>query len=169
MLVEKIYFDMDGVLADFDRGVAELCHMTPLNINTECDPIKDDEMWAAIKDVGNFYDKLELLPGAKEMFDLIYQRYGDRCEILTGIPKQRRGIVTAGDDKINWVRRLLSEDIKINIVYRAEKAGFCTGSGSVLIDDYGKTVGEWTSAGGTGIRHISAEDTISRLKDLGIL
>ena len=27
MTAEKIYFDMDGVLADFDRGVRELCGM----------------------------------------------------------------------------------------------------------------------------------------------
>lgn len=31
MKIEKIYFDMDGVLADFDRGIRELCHMDPLN------------------------------------------------------------------------------------------------------------------------------------------
>ena len=169
MIVEKIYLDMDGVLADFDRGVAQLCNITPLQINNECDPQKDDEMWAEIKKISHFYDKLELIPGAKEMFDMIYGRYGDRCEILTGIPKQKRGIVTAGEDKINWVRRLLSKDIKINIVYRAEKSGFCSGSSYILIDDYKKTIGEWSSAGGTGIWHISAEDTISRLKELGIL
>ena len=28
MKAEKIYLDMDGVLADFDRGVRELCGMT---------------------------------------------------------------------------------------------------------------------------------------------
>ena len=28
MTVEKIYFDMDGVLADFERGVEEICGLT---------------------------------------------------------------------------------------------------------------------------------------------
>jgi len=29
MRYEKIYFDMDGVLADFAKGVRELCGMEP--------------------------------------------------------------------------------------------------------------------------------------------
>ena len=27
----RIYFDMDGVLADFDRGVRELCGLEPVS------------------------------------------------------------------------------------------------------------------------------------------
>ncbi len=33
MTVEKIYFDMDGVLADFERGVKEICGLTPPSQN----------------------------------------------------------------------------------------------------------------------------------------
>ena len=29
-MIKKIYFDMDGVLADFDRGVTRLCGLKPL-------------------------------------------------------------------------------------------------------------------------------------------
>ena len=64
-------------------------------------------MWDAIRKIDHFYDKLELMPGAKEMFGRIWDRYGERCEILTGIPKPERGILTAGEDKIRWMRRMI--------------------------------------------------------------
>ena len=71
-----------------------------------------------IKKVDNFYDKLEFMPGAEKMFRTIYEKYGDKCEILTGIPKPKRGILTAGEDKIKWAHRLLSEDIVVNTFYK---------------------------------------------------
>ena len=61
----------------------------------------------------------------KELFDYVYNKYGDKCEILTGVPKPRRGITTAGDDKIKWVRRLLSNDVVVNIVWREDKPDYC--------------------------------------------
>ncbi len=168
--VKKIYFDMDGVLADFERGVKELCHMDPPNQNDkDKNPKADDEMWTRIKEVDHFYDKLELMPDAKEMFDLVYNKYQDRCEILTGIPKKNRGIETSGEDKKKWIKRLLSEDIVVNIVYREEKPQYCSGPDCILIDDMAKNIKEWEADGGTGIQNISAKDTIVGLKEIGVL
>ena len=170
MEVKKIYFDMDGVLADFERGVKELCHLTPPYQNAKKHKSgEDDEMWERIKEIGNFYNRLELMPGAKEMFDLVYGKYKDRCEILTGIPKEKRGIVTAGADKEKWVKRLLSEDVKVNIVYREEKPLYCSGPDCILIDDMEKNIKEWEAGDGTGIQNKSAKETIEKLKELGIL
>ena len=159
---------MDGVLADFDRGVRELCGMEPLEQDSRS-PEKDDALWAKIREVDHFYDKLELMPGAEELFKAVYGKYGNRCEILTGIPKPKRGIETAGEDKKNWTKRLLSKDVVVNIVYREEKPGYCSGSDCILIDDLKKNIESWESDKGTGILHKSAEETMRRLKELEIL
>lgn len=168
MTVRKIYFDMDGVLADFDRGLIELCSFDPHDQMIE-DEAADKQMWEAIKEEKHFYDHLELKPGAEEMFRLLYDKYGSCCEILTGIPKAKRGIDTAGEDKISWVRRLLSEDIPVHIVYKEEKKNYCTGEDCILIDDYARNIEEWEAFGGTGILFEDAERTLKELTELGIL
>jgi beta-phosphoglucomutase-like phosphatase (HAD superfamily) len=164
--IRKIYFDLDGVMADFDRGVYELCGMDAFSHE---DDKSDDIMWLRIKEVGHFYDKLELMPGAKELFDDLYAKYGDKCEILSGIPKPRRGITTAGEDKISWVRRMLSKNVKVNIVYKEDKPDYCTGEDCILIDDLPANIRAWEDMGGTGIINSGADDTRQTLVEMGIL
>ena len=169
MEVKKIYFDMDGVLADFEKGIRELCHMEPQSQNGKRSKKIDDLMWEAIRNVDRFYDRLDLMPGAKEMFDTVYEKYGGRCEILTGIPREERGLATAKDDKINWTHRLLSENVKINAVCRKDKINFCTGAETILIDDREKTIIEWRENGGIAVLHTTPEETIRELERLGVL
>ena len=66
---------MDGVLADFDRGIREFCGMEPASQGEEWPPGDDMPMWAKASKVPHFYDKLELMPGAKEMFERVYGKY----------------------------------------------------------------------------------------------
>jgi len=161
---------MDGVLADFDRGVSELCGLVPQSLNSaHRSQEEDDRMWQQIKKIDHFYDKLELMPGAKTLFDMLYRQYGEKCEILTGIPKAKREIETAAEDKISWVHRLLAKDIKVNIVYREEKPKYCDGPEYILIDDMKKNVSEWNAMGGTGILCANAEAVMGQLRKLGII
>ena len=166
MQIEKIYFDMDGVLADFDRGMEELCYMENQK-QGEAGSNSDDELWNAVRSVDNFYDKLEPVSGAVEMFKKIYSVYGDKCEILSAVPKPHRNIPSAREDKIKWVRRVLSDQVVINLVYRAEKQDFVKGKGCILIDDYQTNIDEWISAGGTGILFESADKILEKLKEFG--
>ncbi len=155
MEVRKIYFDMDGVLADFDRGVMELAGgPRPKLTQTE---EEDARMWELIRKVPHFYDRLEPMPGAVAFFQKVYSTYGDRVEILTGIPKPHRHIDTAGEDKITWAHRLLSKDLVVNIVFTEEKKHFCTGKDCILIDNYEKNILLWTAMGGTGILYTDTE------------
>jgi hypothetical protein len=67
------------------------------------------------------------------------------------------------------MKRILSDKVKVNICYRAEKILKCTGPETVLIDDLEKNILEWRAEDGTGILHRTAEKTMKELKKLGIL
>jgi len=165
MQIDKIYFDMDEVLADFNRGIRELCHMEPVDqaVSTKED---DDALWAAVREAGHFYDRLEPVNGSIEMFKMLQEKYGDKCEILSAVPKPHRGIVTAGEDKISWVRRLLGEEVVVNIVLRAEKKNYVKGKGYILIDDLEKNVLEWEAEGGTGLCFKGAAETLKCIEEI---
>lgn len=158
-----VFFDMDGVLADFDKCVRDLCRREPV-VQGRCSNIETDALWDAISRIPHFYAKLEPIAGSVEMVQTVYTEIGDRCRILTGIPKPRRNVIDAADDKIDWVRRFVSPDIQVHAVYRAEKKRFCTGSQDILIDDYDKNIREWQKSGGTGILFVTPEQTMAELQ-----
>ena len=162
----KIYFDMDGVLANFNKGVIDLLHLKPINQSDPFDYKKTNALYAKMRTVDHYYDKLEPIQEAVDLLLELYEKYGDDVQILTAIPKPHRGIITAPEDKINWTKRLISDKIKINICYRAEKANFCTGVDCILIDDYDKNIKEWETLGGTGILYTNIEDVKNALNKI---
>lgn len=165
----KIYFDMDGVLADFERGVRELTGLSSPEAGKRRTYEEDEAMWVKIRGTDHFYDRLEPVSGALEMFRRLYDKYGDGCEILTGIPKPRRGILTVAEDKKNWAARMLSADLKVNLVYREEKKNYCSGKESILIDDLPVNIREWEEAGGRGILFTDVPSAIRELEQMDIL
>jgi len=168
MIPEKIYFDMDGVLADFDGGIRNLCHMEPVKQKKE-ENEETYRMWDSVRSIEHFYDRLEPYPDTVNIFFILKNKYKNRVEILTGIPKPKRHIENAAEDKIRWVRRILGEDVIVNIVYKEEKKNFVRSKECILIDDYSVNIEEWNSMGGTGILHINADTTKKRLEELEVL
>ena len=164
MSLKKIYFDMDGVLADFRRGVRELAGFQMSQ--TDQDSVlenEDDAMWEAVSRVEHFYDRLEPLSNGIKMFRFVEKKYPGSIEVLTGIPKPRRGILNAGEDKISWVKRILGEDIPVHIVFKEDKKNYCKGKDYVLIDDRRTNIEEWEEAGGTGILYKEPGQTEEKL------
>jgi len=166
--LDMIYFDMDGVLADFYRGVREMCGMDVPDQN-RMDRETNDLMFARIRDTPDFFLRLKPIEGTVELFHTMRGLYGDRVEILTGIPKPSRNVPRAAEEKVGWVRKNIDGDVVVHTVLRSEKADFVRGRGSVLIDDLERNIDAWNEAGGTGILFTDSDSALARLKDLGLL
>ena len=143
-----IYFDMDGVLADFKSG-AEQAGAAYVPAGTT-DKKADDDMWDQIRKTPHFYAGLPEISRAVQLFKDL-QAAGEKPEILTAIPKPHYGIKYAAEDKKAWVETHLGPGIPVHICYRAEKIHKCGGPNDILIDDQDRNIQEWQAAGGTGI------------------
>lgn len=143
-----IYFDMDGVLADFRVGVEQL--KIPYVPADTTDKAADDAMWDAIRVDAHFYAGLPEIPGGVWLFKAL-QAAGLAPEILTAVPKPVHNIPNAAGDKIAWNEAHLGPGIRTHICLRAEKINMCRGPQDILFDDLEQNIQEWRKAGGTGV------------------
>ena len=152
----KIYSDMDGVIADFDRMVRSI---TGRGYNDE-----DVRRYVAKK---NFWLNI---PPTKD-FDIYWnfiKKY--KPDILTAYP--RWDVDGAKKGKAAWNRkytRIPAE--RLHVVARKNKQMFAYDSinnrPNVLIDDHLQNIEEWKASGGIGIYHTNALSSIMQLKGLG--
>jgi len=74
----------------------------------------------------------------------------------------------ADQQKHRWVAEHFGSDVVVHVVRRsADKAQFAT-PGAILIDDKRKSIDPWEAAGGIGVHHVSAANSIAQLKQLGL-
>ena len=169
-MIEKIYFDMDGVLVNFNGGVEELCGVIPESQGTQHrSRSKEDEMWTKIASVPHFYSKLKPIDDSFKLISFARELVGyENVEILTGIPKPNRKVAFASEDKIKWIKEYIDENIIVNTCLRAEKSKFAKNSAYILIDDHPGNIKAWNKAGGTGILFKSVESTLKLLEGMNM-
>ena len=168
LLTEKqrftLFTDLDGVLVDFDP-IAE-----------EITGFKRDQ-WGTKEVKRNFWKAFEReakagretwgrMPPMADAFELwnYVKKYDPHILSATG------HIKTAELEKRKWVAKHLhiTDQSKVHFVRNSkDKAMFATPT-SILIDDRNKSIDPWIAAGGIGILHKNAADTIKKLKELGI-
>ena len=149
----KIYFDMDGVLADFQKYFKQ--HYPEI-----VDPwdLTDEEFWPKVKAIPDFWENLPVLEGALELFE--YAKQNHEVEILSS-PSSHDHRSYGG--KIKWVEKHLGEDIRVNLVTRKHKQKFAE-EDSVLIDDIEKTCKEFEQKKGLSIVFKTAQQALNELK-----
>ena len=154
----QIYCDMDGVLADFEKG-----------IKTMIGGKFSDARWNELPD--DFFLQLEPMKDAQQLWDFIgkYDPF-----VLTAIPRSSRGPISsrATGEKTRFMKRWCGvEPNRMYPVMRADKMRFAIdgrdGRPNLLIDDHSKNIAQFKSAGGIGVRHTSARQTIKELKEIG--
>lgn len=166
-LYDHICCDMDGVISNFREGASEI-----LGDDIDGDSLQSlpwaekSKLFSSKLDNVGFWANLKPLPDYYVLWGHI-KPY--RPIIVSAFPSwdaDSDNYATVG--KIKWCRKyLLIPEDRINIVRRTDKQKFAInndGQPNVLIDDHAKNIKEFEAAGGIGILHTSALDTITKLK-----
>ena len=156
----KFYFDMDGVLADFDASAPK----NSQSLNHPSESMNDAEkqakkqFWLTIEQNKNFWRDIPVFAGIKE----ILKSAQDKGEIfvLTKTPSAKHFV--GGQDyvdfitkeKIDWILKNLPEffDEKHIIVCDGKKGALIKPTATdILIDDRTENITEWEQYNGRGI------------------
>ena len=152
----KIYCDMDGVIVDFEGAYEKLTGK-----NIKGNHVKGDaDFWQPITDAGeSFWTEMEWMIDGKELWNYI-KPYSPK---LLSAPSRQESSRTG---KQKWVEQNIPGTILL--LKSAEYKQFYASPKSILIDDRTDNIQRWKAAGGVGILHTSAADTIQQLKELGL-
>jgi hypothetical protein len=154
-----LYCDMDGVVADFERGY-EIMFGEKAPARTAPKPERD-RMWKNVRSVGNFFLSLPLIPDAQVLWEYI-KNYNPT--FLTGIDAS---VDPCENDKRSWIINHFGSHVPVICCEASEKARWCN-PGDTIIDDLAKHRQKWLDKGGRWVLHTSATDSILQLKALGI-
>ena len=83
-------------------------------------------------------------------------------EVLTGASNLKNAI----EHKTQWVHNNLAP-LTVHVTRSSKKREFAAPN-HILVDDWVRNIGQWEEAGGIGIHHTSAIETIEKLTKLGI-
>lgn len=156
--VGRLFLDMDGVLADFDKRAAEVFGMPPREFEALHGEAK---FWDLLYATPDFFATFDMMPDAP----LLWGRTKHLSPtILTGLP---RGNWAVGQ-KQRWIAAKLGPDVPVITCFASEKAKFCA-PGDVLVDDRPKYADRWRAAGGTFVVHTSAAASLLELERIGML
>lgn len=148
----QLFLDLDGVLADFDRGVRAVTGKAPEELPLSA-------MWRALARAPAFFDTLEFMHDAEALWRFCAPH---NPTILTGLPHGS----WAPDQKRRWVARMLGAHVPVITCMSREKPRYAR-PGHVLVDDRASARAGWEAKGGVFVHHTSADSSIAALRRLG--
>lgn len=157
----------DGVMFDFEKHALEVTGFTMDEVNVSKEAKR--KFWGAInahiKAGHKFFEELELMDDAPVLWEYLLN-----TGLTLHICSATGNTTNAEGEKRAAVRRHFGDkyaDEAHLVRHSQDKAQYATPT-TILIDDRLKSINPWVEAGGIGILHISAVDTIRQLKEMGI-
>jgi len=155
--ITKIYLDMDGVIADFNKRYKELYKIEPKDADTYKTFDKFFTMFIAEKQ----FAKLDLMPDAMELINYL-RSLPIPTEILSSTSSEKRD-AQIREQKIDWLNKHNIE-FPVNLVPGKRLKRDFSNENSLLIDDTSQNIDQWRVEGGVGILHTDTISTLGILK-----
>jgi len=165
----RIFLDMDGVLTDFEKSFKKLV-AEDLSTEEYEEKYGSNPFWGIISEKGEeFWANMEWMADGKILWNY-FKKYDP---IILSAPSRDD---TSKTGKVKWLEKNIP-DLKNHYVQTKARRGgdkvshvilnnmkyrYATGPEDILIDDKSKNIRAWEEAGGTGILHKSANDTIQK-------
>lgn len=170
----KIYFDMDGVLVNFD---AMRPNNTDLNHpSADLSPekrIQKKQFWQQIEQEPNFWHDIPSMPNIEHLLS-VSSTLGE-IFVLSKTPgahhfiNGEKYVEYVANEKRKWIADNMGKyfDTEHTIICDGAKGELIRPSKTdILIDDRPENITEWESHGGTGIVFTNAIDVAQKLQDL---
>ncbi len=154
-----IYFDLDGVLADFDRGVFDMLGIDLSIADNEFDREAKDKVFKS----DSFFINLKLMTGAHRMVEYA-KGYDADVKVLTATGYSNEDGVA--NQKRAWVKRHFG-DLEVHTVPKSgDKAKFAWPDVILIDDRLEKSIGPFREKGGIGIHHVHPYETMHELDEV---
>lgn len=162
-----VYFDIDGVLADFDKGYWGETHEN-LETGRKFDYDKFDKF---VNDGG--FLKLDVLDGGVELYNtvqyMLYDNIIGDVKLLGSVASIKRGREfgeTVALQKDIWLANHRIHSPRIYVAHKGLKCKFATPY-SILLDDCQENVDQFNESGGYGILFNSKSDVLAISNQIG--
>jgi hypothetical protein len=151
----ELYCDMDGVLTDFQGPFMKISG----GLNPQEYEAKHGtkEFWKLVGTKGEeFWSKMPWMADGKALWSYIKPYKPNILSAPSYDPKSSSG-------KHKWIGSNLSGYNKVILVNASAKQQYASPN-AILIDDRKRNIAQWQAAGGIGILHRSASDSIKQLQ-----
>lgn len=163
--MKTIHLDLDGVLVNFTDAVFDVT-------GHRWGEMSSTKIWKKIRArAPDIFAIAKPMPDANVLVDGVLEfadRHGMVVEILTAVPLLET-FSQAEADKIRWIELnfpvLTSRKFKTGP--KATDKHKHAEVGDILIDDSHLNIRDWARVGGIPIHHVSAEESLSRLRTIG--